>query len=53
VEYYGLGSDYPEKYRSLIGSITAEEVLRVAKTYLHPDNYILVIVANMKEAGMD
>jgi zinc protease len=53
VEYYGLGLDYPEKYRSLIGSITEEEVLRVAKTYLHPENYILVIVANMKEAGME
>jgi zinc protease len=53
VEYYGLGLDYPEKYRSLIGSITAEEVLRVAKTYLHPENYILVVVANLKEAGME
>jgi zinc protease len=53
VEYYGLGLDYPEKYRSLIGSVTRDEVLRVAKTYLHPDNYILVIVAHMKEAGMD
>jgi zinc protease len=53
VEYYGLGLDYPEKYRSLIGSITAEEVLRVAKTYLHPENYILVVVANLKEGGME
>jgi zinc protease len=53
VEYYGLGLNYPEKYRSLIGSITTEEVLRVAKTYLHPENYILVIVANMKETGME
>lgn len=53
VEYYGLGLDYPEKYRILIESINREEVLRVAKTYLHPESYILVIVANMKEAGMD
>jgi len=53
VEYYGLGLDYPDKYPSLIRSITKEEVLRVAKTYLHPENYILVIVANLKEAGME
>jgi zinc protease len=53
VEYYGLGLDYPEKYPSLIQSITREEVLRVAKKYLHPKNHILVIVANLKEAGME
>jgi zinc protease len=52
-EYYGLGLDYPEKYPSLIGSVTRKDVLRVAKTYLHPEDYILVVVANLKEAGMD
>ena len=53
VEYYGLGLDYPEKYPSLIRSVTREEVLRVAKKYLHPRNHILVIVANLKESGME
>jgi zinc protease len=53
VEYYGLGLDYPEKYPSLIRSVTREDVLRVAKAYLHPENVILVVVANLKEAGMD
>jgi zinc protease len=53
VEYYGLGLDYPEKYPSLIRSVTKEDILRVAKKYLHPENTILVIVANLKEAGMD
>jgi len=53
VEYYGLGLDYPEKYPSLIRSITREEVRRVARKYLHPDKYVLVIVANLKEAGME
>lgn len=53
VEYYGLGLDYPEKYPSLIQSVTRDEVLRVAKKYLHPKNYVLVIVANLKEAGME
>jgi zinc protease len=53
VEYYGLGLDYPKKYPTLINSITREDVLRVAKKYLHPKNTILVIVASLKEAGME
>ena len=53
VEYYALGRDYPEKYPSLIQSVTREEVLRVAQKYLDPEKYILVIVANLKEAGLE
>ena len=53
VEYHGLGLDYPEKYPSLIRSITREDLLRVAQKYIHPKNTILVIVANLKEAGME
>jgi zinc protease len=53
VEYYDLGRDYPEKYASIIGSVTREEILRVAQKYLHPDKYILIFVANLKEAGME
>lgn len=53
VEYYGLGLDYPEKYAALIGSITADEVHRVARAYLHPEKLILVIVANLKAAGLE
>lgn len=53
VEYYGLGLDYPDKYPSLIRAVTRDDVLRVAQKYLHPNNYILVVVANLKEAGME
>ncbi len=53
VEYYGLGLDYPERYPSLIHSVTREEILRVAKKYLHPKKVVLVVVANLKEAGME
>jgi zinc protease len=53
VEYYGLGLDYPEKYPSLIQSVSKEDVLRVAQKYLFPEKSILVVVANLKEAGMD
>ena len=37
VEYFGSVLDYPEKYSSLIKSVTRDEVLRVARKYLHPD----------------
>ena len=52
-QYFGLGLDFPEKYPSLIRSITKEDVLRVAKKYLHPEDYILVVVADLKESGMN
>ncbi len=52
VEYYRLGLDYPEKYPSLIRSVRREDVLRVAKKYLQPKKYVLVIVANLNEAGL-
>ncbi len=53
VEYFGLGLDYPKKYSGLIQSVSREEILRVAQKYLHPEEAILVAVANLKEAGME
>lgn len=53
VEYFGLGFDYVDRYPGLIQAVTIEDVLRVAKLYLHPDDYILVEVANLKETGAE
>ena len=53
MEYYGLGLDYPEKYSRLIQSVTREELLRVARKYLYPENCILVVVANQKMADIE
>jgi zinc protease len=53
VEFYGLGLDYPDKYREIINSITKEDVLRVAKKYLDTDNYVLVVVARQSETGLE
>lgn len=53
VEYYRLGLDYMEKYPRLIQAITGDEVLRVAQKYLHPENSILVVVADLKAAGLE
>jgi zinc protease len=53
VEYQNLGFDYAERYPGLIQTVTAADVLRVAKAYLHPEAYILVEVGNLKEAGLE
>ena len=52
IEFYGLGSDYPEMYPKLINAVTAEDILRVAKKYLKPDN-VFVIVADLKKAQIE
>ena len=49
IEFYGLGSDYPERYPKLINAVTADDILRVAKKYLKPEN-VLVTVADLKKA---
>ncbi len=51
VEYFRLGLDYPERYPSIINSITRDDVLRVSRKYLDPKNYVLVIVGNVKKEG--
>jgi len=53
VEYYGLGLDYPEKYPSLIDGVAREDVLRAARAYVHPDESVTVVVADLKEAGLE
>jgi zinc protease len=52
MEFYGLGLDYPERYPELIRKVTKEEVLRVARTYLHPENFLLVVVGDQKEVQL-
>ncbi|MBZ0158325.1 MAG: insulinase family protein [Alphaproteobacteria bacterium] len=46
VQFYRLGDDYVEKYPGYINSVTKDDVLRVAKKYLTPENSVLVIVGN-------
>ncbi|MBL7032281.1 MAG: insulinase family protein [Nitrospira sp.] len=52
VEYHGLGADYIEKYPGYINSVTKKDILRVAKKYLDPENFTLVVVANQQEAAL-
>ena len=52
VEYYKLGLDYADRYRTLIDGISKEDILRVARTYLKPDGYVLVVVADQAKAAL-
>jgi zinc protease len=52
VEYYGLGLDYIEKYPEYINSVTKEDVIRVARKYLDPENIVIVVVADQEKADL-
>ncbi|HYQ48252.1 MAG TPA: pitrilysin family protein, partial [Thermodesulfovibrionales bacterium] len=52
VEYYGLGLDFVDRYPAIINAITKEDILRAAKKYLDPVNYVLVVVGNLDKAGL-
>lgn len=52
VEYYGLGASYIDDYPGYINSVTKQDVLRVAKTYLDTGNYTLVVVADQEKASL-
>ena len=43
-EVYGLGFDYLEEYPDLIRAVTVEDVSRVARTYIDPENTTTVVV---------
>ncbi len=46
---YGLPEDYLQSYRANIDAITANEVMRVAKKYVRPDEIAMVIVGDAEE----
>lgn len=45
-ELFGLGFDYLERFPDLIRSVTVDEVFRVARQYLDPDNLTIVVVGS-------
>ncbi|UVT16272.1 MAG: insulinase family protein [Nitrospira sp.] len=50
VEFFGLGFDYFSQYTKWIERVTKDDVLRVAKQYLDPQHYALVVVGNITKA---
>jgi len=53
VELYDLGSDYIEKYRDRVNAVTKEDVIRVARKYLHSDDMLFVVVSKADEVKED
>ena len=52
VEFYGLGFEYFSQYPKWIDRVTKEDVQRVAKQYLDPQRYALVVVGNVAKAKL-
>lgn len=48
-ELYGLPQDYLNTYRQNVDAVTAADVLRAAKAYIHPENMSIVIVGDAGE----
>ncbi len=48
-QLYGLPDDYLQTYREKVDAVTAEDVLRVAKKHIRPDEMAIVIVGDAEE----
>jgi zinc protease len=44
METYGMRHDFGHRYVKEIGKVDGEELLRVARKYITPENYVMVIV---------
>jgi len=44
---YGLPRNYYDTYRERVAALTREELLRVAREYLHPDDALVVVSGNV------
>ena len=49
LEFYGYPDGYLEKYRDNIAQVTRADILKAARTYLHPDAFKLVIIGNAEK----
>lgn len=50
-EYYGYPLDFLDRYRAGIEKTTAEDVARVARKYVHPQQFATLVVGNPEEIG--
>ncbi|MEO0405628.1 MAG: insulinase family protein, partial [Bacteroidota bacterium] len=51
IERYGLPKDYYANYLTRLNAVTKDDVLRVAKKYLKPDNAYITVVGNRDEVS--
>lgn len=48
LSYFGLPSDYLQKFRDGIAAVTKEDVLEVSKKYYQPDKVAILVIGNEK-----
>ncbi len=49
LEFYSLGGDFIEKYRSRIGAVSSDGVMRVAREHFGCDGNLIVVITNYEE----
>lgn len=49
LEFYGYPADFYQRYPASIQKVTADDLVRVAKTYVHPDQFRVLILGNEKD----
>ncbi|MBI3015754.1 MAG: insulinase family protein [Candidatus Tectomicrobia bacterium] len=50
VEFHELGLNYFEEFPRRLAAVTREDVLKAARSYLHPETFVLVVVGKEAEA---
>lgn len=55
LEFYGYPADYLETYKAALEKVTLADLNAVAKKYIHPDKYAVLVVGNQSEItpGLD
>ena len=55
LEFYGYPADYLETYKAALEKVTVADLNAVAKKYIHPDKYAVLVVGNGSEIkpGLD
>lgn len=55
LEFYGYPPDYLETYKAALEKVTVADLNSVAKKYIHPDKYAVLVVGNKSEInpGLD
>jgi zinc protease len=55
LEFYGYPPDYLETYKTALENVTAADLNAVARKYVHPDKYAVLVVGNKSEIkpGLD
>ena len=53
LDFYDYPKDYMKTYRQRIAAVTTEDVQRVARAYLHPDQLQIVLVGRRNDFERD